>query len=81
MNALHEFLLIKRAEAGYKMFITFSGGNAGISLAYVAWQLNIPCHIVVPAFVSDRITNRMKSLGAIVQVSSRHSINKFYPSN
>jgi len=57
----------KRAEQGYKKFITFSGGNAGISLAYVASQMNISCHIFVPAFVSERIINRMKSLGAIVQ--------------
>lgn len=58
----------KRAAAGYKKFITFSGGNAGISLAYVAAQMNIECHVMVPSFVSERITNRMKSLGAVVQV-------------
>lgn len=60
----------KRAAAGYKKFTSFSGGNAGISLAYVASQMNIPCHVMVPSFVSERITNRMKSLGAVVQVST-----------
>ncbi|XP_037048970.1 L-serine dehydratase/L-threonine deaminase-like [Bradysia coprophila] len=59
----------KRRDAGYKKFISFSGGNAGISLAYVASQMNIPCHIIVPSFVSERITNRMKSLGAVVETA------------
>lgn len=62
-------MVTKRAEQGYKKFISFSGGNAGISLAYVASQMNIPCHVMVPAFVSERIVNRMKSFGATVEVS------------
>lgn len=72
-SALYSLFLIKRAAAGYKKFISFSGGNAGISLAYVASQMNIPCHVMVPSFVSERITNRMKSLGAVVQVSARNA--------
>jgi len=53
--------------------VTFSGGNAGISLAYVASKLKTPCHIFVSAIVSERLVKRMKLFGAVVHVM--HSCN------
>lgn len=70
---------MKRAETGTgcKKFITFSGGNAGVSMTYVASQMNIASHVMVPSFVSERITNRMRSYGAVVQVCDvHHTIEK-----
>jgi len=53
---------------GSKAFVSFSGGNAGIALAYVAKQLGVPCHLFLPSFVSNRIIERMRQFGAHIQV-------------
>jgi L-serine/L-threonine ammonia-lyase len=48
--------------------VTFSGGNAGIALAYIGKSMGMSCHIFLPSFVSPRILERMKGLGAQIQV-------------
>jgi L-serine/L-threonine ammonia-lyase len=59
----------KRIEQGAKGFVIFSGGNAGITLAYTAALFKVPCYIVVPSFVSARILDRMRSYGAQITIT------------
>lgn len=59
---------MQKAEEGFKGFVTFSGGNAGIALAYAANEMGMQCHIILPSFVSPRVMGRMAELGANIQV-------------
>ncbi|OXA50993.1 Serine dehydratase-like [Folsomia candida] len=53
----------QKAEEGFKGFVTFSGGNAGIALAYAANEMGMQCHIILPSFVSPRVMGRMAEDG------------------
>ena len=56
------------AEQGAKKFISSSGGNAGISVAYMGNSLNIPATIVVPKTTSQKAIDIMRQQGAEVIV-------------
>ena len=51
---------------GAKMFISSSGGNAGMAVAYSGKKLNIPVTVVVPETTTDTAINLIKDQGAIV---------------
>jgi L-serine/L-threonine ammonia-lyase len=53
---------------GCKKVIASSGGNAGYSLAYVGKQMNIEVHLIVPKTTSGYMINKIKLLGANVEV-------------
>jgi len=54
------------AEQGAKGFLSSSGGNAGLAVAYSGSVLDLPTTIVVPQTTSAYVCNRMRSLGAKV---------------
>ena len=56
------------AEKGAKKFISSSGGNAGISVAHIGNQLNIPVTVVVPKTTSQRAIELMRKENAEVIV-------------
>lgn len=56
------------AKQGAKKFISSSGGNAGISVAYLGKQLNIPVVVVVPETTSQRAIELMRKENAEVIV-------------
>ncbi|WP_242517807.1 threonine/serine dehydratase [Halobacillus sp. GSS1] len=47
---------------------TFSTGNHGISVAYIAAQLGIPCTVCISNRVPEAKVNRLKKLQAVVEV-------------
>lgn len=59
---------LKYVEKGAKKFISSSGGNAGISVAYMGQILNIPVTIVVPKTTSLKAIDLMLQQGAEVIV-------------
>lgn len=56
------------AKRGAKKFISSSGGNAGISVAYIGNQLNIPVTVVVPQTTSQKAIDLMRKENAEVIV-------------
>jgi len=54
--------------AGAKMFVTSSGGNAGLAVAWAGRVLAVPVRVVVPRTTSTRMIDKMRSEGATVQV-------------
>lgn len=56
------------AKLGAKKFISSSGGNAGISVAYMGHLLNIPATIVVPKTASHKAIEIMRQQDAEVIV-------------
>lgn len=56
------------AQQGAKKFISSSGGNAGISVAYMGNSLSIPATIVVPKTTSQKAIDMMRQQGAEVIV-------------
>ncbi|WP_440599834.1 pyridoxal-phosphate dependent enzyme (plasmid) [Acinetobacter soli] len=56
------------AQQGAKKFISSSGGNAGISVAYMGNSLSIPATIVVPKTTSQKAIDIMRQQGAEVIV-------------
>lgn len=59
---------LKYVEQGAQKFISSSGGNAGISVAYMGNLLNIPVTIVVPKTTSQKAIDLMLQQGAEVIV-------------
>ncbi|MFN4946085.1 MAG: pyridoxal-phosphate dependent enzyme [Chryseotalea sp.] len=53
---------------GHKKVVASSGGNAGYSLAYIGQQRGIAVHLVVPKTTSEYMINKIKLLGAQVDV-------------
>ncbi|MFM0653594.1 pyridoxal-phosphate dependent enzyme [Paraburkholderia sediminicola] len=56
------------AKLGATHFISSSGGNAGIAVAYAGRQLQVPVTVVVPETTSDRAKNLISQEGAKVVV-------------
>jgi L-serine/L-threonine ammonia-lyase len=56
------------ASKGFSQFISSSGGNAGIAVAYAGSQLGIPVRVVVPETTSLRAKEIIASFGADVTV-------------
>ncbi len=57
------------AEQGARKFISSSGGNAGIAVAYAGRSLNIPVTVVVPKLTSKRSIEMIGQEGAEVIVN------------
>ena len=56
------------AQRGVKRFISSSGGNAGIAVAYAGRQLSIPVTVVVPQTATERAQALIRLEGAEVMV-------------
>jgi L-serine/L-threonine ammonia-lyase len=62
-------LLCERLKAqGVERFVSSSGGNAGIAVAYAGQQLGVPVTVVVPETTTERAKSIIQSLGAEVRV-------------
>jgi L-serine/L-threonine ammonia-lyase len=64
IGALCEYLKAKEAPR----FVSSSGGNAGIAVAYAGWKLGIPVTVVVPQTTTQHAQTIIKRLGAEVLV-------------
>lgn len=58
-------------EKGQRKFIASSGGNAGLSIAYVGKQLGADIQIVVPESTSEFMINKIKNFDAEVIVHGK----------
>ena len=56
------------AQAGARRFVSSSGGNAGLAVAYAGRLLHIPVTVVVPATTSERAKDLLRQEGAEVRV-------------
>lgn len=56
------------AQQGAKRFVSSSGGNAGLAVAYAGRKLGVPVAVVVPATTSARAIQLLKQEGAEVTV-------------
>ncbi|MEB3754922.1 pyridoxal-phosphate dependent enzyme [Acinetobacter sp. MD2(2019)] len=56
------------AKQGAKRFISSSGGNAGIAVAYMGQELNLPVTVIVPKTTSKRAIELMQNQQAEVIV-------------
>jgi L-serine/L-threonine ammonia-lyase len=54
--------------AGARAFVSSSGGNAGLAVAWAGRVLQVPVHVVVPRTTSARMVGKMRDEGATVQV-------------
>lgn len=53
-------------DKGAKMFVSSSGGNAGMAVAYSGNKLNIPVTVIVPETTTNTAIELIKSQGATV---------------
>jgi L-serine/L-threonine ammonia-lyase len=65
------------ARRGARRFISSSGGNAGIAVAYAGRHLSIPVVVIVPETTTDRAKDLIRQEGAEVKVhgASWHEAN------
>jgi len=65
------------ANQGAKRFVSSSGGNAGLAVAYAGRHLGVPVTVVVPESTSERAKELLKLEGAevIVHGASWHEAN------
>lgn len=62
-------LLCERLKAqGVDRFVSSSGGNAGIAVAYAGQKLGVPVTVVVPETTTERAQSVIQSFGAEVRV-------------
>jgi L-serine/L-threonine ammonia-lyase len=54
--------------AGARSFVSSSGGNAGLAVAWAGRVLGVPAFVVVPRTTSTRMIGKMRDEGATVQV-------------
>jgi L-serine/L-threonine ammonia-lyase len=54
--------------AGARSFVSSSGGNAGLAVAWAGRVLGVPTFVVVPRTTSARMIDKMRDEGATVQV-------------
>ncbi|KAM4827001.1 serine dehydratase-like [Thomomys bottae] len=59
------------AKKGCQHLVCSSGGNAGIAAAYAAEKLGIPATVVLPATSTPQVVQRLRGLGAEVQLVGR----------
>jgi L-serine/L-threonine ammonia-lyase len=52
------------ARAGVRRFVSSSGGNAGMAVAYAGRRLGIPVTVVVPSTTTERALKRIRDEGA-----------------
>uniref|UniRef100_A0A8D0CE45 L-serine deaminase n=1 Tax=Salvator merianae TaxID=96440 RepID=A0A8D0CE45_SALMN len=55
-------------KKGCQHLVSSSGGNAGLSVAYVARKLGIPATVVVPETASQLMLRKIREQGAVVEV-------------
>lgn len=55
-------------DKGVSRFISSSGGNAGMAVAYAGQKLGVPVTVVVPQTTTDRAKKIIQSFGAEVRV-------------
>lgn len=58
----------KLVQQGVRRFVSSSGGNAGIAVAYAGRKLGVPVTVIVPHTTSERAKNILNSEGAEVIV-------------
>jgi len=56
------------ARGGVRRFVSSSGGNAGMAVAYAGRRLGLPVTVVVPATTTERAIRRIRDEGADVVV-------------
>ena len=63
---------------GARRFVSSSGGNAGLAVAYAGRQLGVPVTVVVPQTTSDRARALLQQEGAevVVHGASWHEANE-----
>lgn len=64
----HGHLLATHASAGKRLFISSSGGNAGMAVALAASRLNVSATIVLPSSTPTFMQRRLERAGAHVIV-------------
>ncbi|ORM71513.1 pyridoxal-phosphate dependent enzyme [Pantoea rwandensis] len=65
------FACQQHLEKGARRFISSSGGNAGLAVAYAGRQLGVPVIVVVPETTSDRARHLLQLEGAEVIVHGK----------
>lgn len=62
------YLCQEYARQGAKFFTSFSGGNAGLAVAYAGRMLRLPVKVVVPSTSTETVREKMRQEGAEVIV-------------
>lgn len=62
----------KEADKGASRFISSSGGNAGLAVAYAGLELGIPVTVYVPTSTEAAMIDNLKLFGAEVVVTGAH---------
>jgi len=57
----------KLKERGCQYFVSSSGGNAGLAVAYAGKVLKVPVSVFVPSTTPEHVVERMELEGAVVQ--------------
>lgn len=63
---------VREAEKGARRFISSSGGNAGLAVAYAGLQLGIPVKVYVPETTGAKAIHNLGLYGAEVVVTGEH---------
>jgi len=63
---------LREVERGAKKFVSSSGGNAGIAVAYAGLQLGIPVTVYVPENTGESAIGNLALFGAEVVVTGDH---------
>lgn len=61
-------LCAEYAEQGAKRFVTSSGGNAGMAIAYMGKRLGVPVEVITPRSTQAFMREKIVALGAQVHV-------------
>ena len=62
------FACQRHLESGCRGFVSSSGGNAGLAVAYAGRQLGVPVTVVVPLSTPERARSLIRNQGAAVLV-------------
>ncbi len=62
------FACQRHLESGCRRFVSSSGGNAGLAVAYAGRQLSVPVTVVVPVSTPERARELIRDQGAAVLV-------------
>lgn len=65
------FACQRHVESGCRRFVSSSGGNAGIAVAYAGRRLDVPVIVVVPTSTPERARTLIRDQGAEVLVIGR----------
>lgn len=59
-------------KKGYKHFISSSGGNAGLAVAYAGYKLDRPVTVIIPTSTKKNMVDKIKSWGAKIICHGSH---------